>query len=293
MKKTITRMARAIIALLFCTQLLQGQNNLGINNPTPDASAALHVDTAATGPQGILIPRMTQARRNAIANPAPALMIYQTDGTKGFYYNSGTAAMPVWSVVGVSGIPTGGIAGQVLSKVDATDNNTQWVTPNSGSATIVLRADKTGGASQSIPVAGTTSPTIIAFENVVGGVPSGFGSYVPSTGIYTTAAAGMYMVTVNLLGPDNSPTNNSVPYCINLIINNTAFGTTTGGVIYGLYPSLSNVTTVGIKSRGSFSSMVYLGASDNIRVAVHGGNSAVIPTNLNTNASCNISIVKM
>ena len=128
MKRVIKSIATVIATVLLCTQLVHAQNNLGINNPTPDASAALHVDTAATGPQGILIPRMTLARRNAIANPATGLLIYQTDGTKGFYYNSGTAVMAVWSVVGGSGVPTGGTAGQVLSKVDGTDYNTQWVT---------------------------------------------------------------------------------------------------------------------------------------------------------------------
>jgi len=41
------------------------------------------------------------------------------------------------------GVPTGGTAGQVLSKVNATDYNTAWVTPASGSATNGL---PTGGS---------------------------------------------------------------------------------------------------------------------------------------------------
>ncbi|RLD57654.1 MAG: hypothetical protein DRJ05_09355, partial [Bacteroidetes bacterium] len=43
------------------------QNNIGINNPTPDPSAALDI-TASD--KGLLIPRMTTAQRIAIQSPA-------------------------------------------------------------------------------------------------------------------------------------------------------------------------------------------------------------------------------
>ena len=64
---------------------------MGINTETPDASAALDI-TSTTG--GVLVPRMTQAQRNQIndpAGPADGLMIYQTDGTPGFYYYNGSS----------------------------------------------------------------------------------------------------------------------------------------------------------------------------------------------------------
>jgi hypothetical protein len=63
----------------------------------PDNSAILDVNTPA---KGLLIPRMTKAQRNAIPNPAPSLMIFQTDNTPGIYYNSGTAASPFWVMPG-------------------------------------------------------------------------------------------------------------------------------------------------------------------------------------------------
>ena len=104
MKKILTT---AITILLISISATYAQNNLGINTTTPNASAALHVDTASTGPQGILIPRMTQARRNAIANPATGLLIYQTDNIAWFYNYNGTAWV---SVVGTSS----GIVSQLL-----------------------------------------------------------------------------------------------------------------------------------------------------------------------------------
>ena len=39
------------------------------------------------------------------------------------------------------GVPTGGIAGQVLTKVDGTDYNTQWSTPQSGGGNPIYMAD--------------------------------------------------------------------------------------------------------------------------------------------------------
>lgn len=57
--------------------------NIGIGT-APDASAILDINS--TG-KGILIPRMTEANRPA--SPIDGLLIYQTDGTPGFYYYGG------------------------------------------------------------------------------------------------------------------------------------------------------------------------------------------------------------
>ncbi|MDB9922059.1 DUF1566 domain-containing protein [Polaribacter sp.] len=61
---------------------------VGIGTTTPDASSALDI-TSTT--KGLLIPRMTETQRDAISSPATGLMIYQTDGTVGFYYYNGSS----------------------------------------------------------------------------------------------------------------------------------------------------------------------------------------------------------
>jgi hypothetical protein len=61
---------------------------IGINNETPDTSAALDI-TSTTG--GLLVPRMTETQRDAITSAATGLMIYQTNGTVGFYYYNGSS----------------------------------------------------------------------------------------------------------------------------------------------------------------------------------------------------------
>ena len=74
------------IFLFLITSNISAQ--VGINNSNPDPTAALDI-TSVTG--GLLIPRMTETNRGQIDTPAVGLIIYQTDGTPGFYYNNGSA----------------------------------------------------------------------------------------------------------------------------------------------------------------------------------------------------------
>jgi len=69
----------------FSSVISYGQN-VGIGTNVPHASAALEVKDSA---RGILIPRMTATQRTSISSPAEGLMVYQTDGTKGFWYWDG------------------------------------------------------------------------------------------------------------------------------------------------------------------------------------------------------------
>jgi len=80
----------AFLAVVFLTATISAQ--VGINNENPDPSAALDI-TSTSG--GLLVPRMTNAQRDAISSPATGLMVYQTDGTIGFYYYDGSS----WSSV--------------------------------------------------------------------------------------------------------------------------------------------------------------------------------------------------
>ena len=91
-------MKTIINTLLFATLLIlsvstNAQNTFpatgsaGIGTTTPDASALLEVKSTN---KGILIPRMTQAQRNAIASPAQGLLIFQTNATAAFYFYNGS-----------------------------------------------------------------------------------------------------------------------------------------------------------------------------------------------------------
>ncbi len=52
------------------------------------ASSVLDVKSTT---KGLLPPRMTQVQRQAISSPATGLLVYQTDGSTGYYYYNGSA----------------------------------------------------------------------------------------------------------------------------------------------------------------------------------------------------------
>src|SRR6185503_13834190 len=97
----------AFFILLFISSLSYSQS-VGINNDgsSPDASSMLEIKSTT---KGILIPRMIQAQRNAINNPAAGLLIYQTDNIPGFYTHNGSAwtglaqTNNIWSLSGNNG----------------------------------------------------------------------------------------------------------------------------------------------------------------------------------------------
>ncbi len=78
-----------IVAVLCNLQIVQAQS-VGIGTTNPDASAQLDISNTA---KGILIPRLTSAQRSNISNPATGLLVFQTDGTPGFYYYTGASWM--------------------------------------------------------------------------------------------------------------------------------------------------------------------------------------------------------
>ena len=99
--------SKLILFTIFLFSLyLEAQVGIGTTNP--HTSSALEITSTNSG---ILIPRMTQAQKNAISSPATGLLVYQTDGTAGFYYYSGSAWTPFtnsgWNTTGNSGTTCG------------------------------------------------------------------------------------------------------------------------------------------------------------------------------------------
>ena len=74
---------------------------IGIGTISPNSSAILDVQSTT---QGLLLPTMTLAQKSAILTPATGLLVFQTDGTAGFYYFNGTA----WTAIGGAAAGGGG-----------------------------------------------------------------------------------------------------------------------------------------------------------------------------------------
>jgi len=95
-------MIMKIITLLFAILLTLSTNifaqGVGINTAGADADASAILDVSSTT-QGFLLPRMTEAQKDAISSPATGLLIFQTDGSPaGLYMYTGTG----WKIISSS-----------------------------------------------------------------------------------------------------------------------------------------------------------------------------------------------
>ena len=118
MKKTITILCAMFLFII--TKNATAQTNkfpssgaAGIGTTTPSSSSLLEIKSTT---KGLLIPRMTQTQRNAIASPAKGLLIYQTTNTPGFYFYDGSAwdavsSTELWQKTGTSIYYTSGKVG--------------------------------------------------------------------------------------------------------------------------------------------------------------------------------------
>ena len=101
-----------ILISLYCSVLITTAQNVALNidGSAPDNSSMLDIKSTT---KGLLIPRMTQVQRTAIASPATGLLLFQTDLTKGFYYYDGAAWVFIgnsaagWSTTGNTGTTPG------------------------------------------------------------------------------------------------------------------------------------------------------------------------------------------
>lgn len=94
----------AIIIALF-SQAAYSQVVISTNgSATADPSAILDIQSTE---MGFLAPRMTAAEIALITTPAHGLMVYQLDGTPGYYYNTGTTFVPVWNRITDDTTPIG------------------------------------------------------------------------------------------------------------------------------------------------------------------------------------------
>ena len=91
-----------LLAILLLSFVSGFSQNVAVNSDgsLPDNSAQLDVKSTN---RGMLIPRMTEVQRNAIASPSKGLLVYQTDGAEGFYFNKGTSGTPNWQFLGATG----------------------------------------------------------------------------------------------------------------------------------------------------------------------------------------------
>ena len=169
MKKILT-----ILALVLVTSSIFAQ--IGINNENPDASAALDITSTTAG---FLMPRMTNAQRQAISNPAAGLQVFVTDfdGGSVMLYN-GTE----WGTLSFTkkrpGAPTIGTA-----------------TAGDGEATISFTAPSSDGGSAITSYTATSSP-----GGITGTLSQSGSGSITVTGLTNATAYTFKVTATNAIG---------------------------------------------------------------------------------------------
>ena len=136
---------------------------VGINTTTPDPSAALDI-TSTTG--GLLLPRMTNAERQAISNPAEGLMVYVTDfdgGTFLFYDGTGWKELSLTDARDTPDAPT-------IGTVNAGDGQAtvSFTAPSNDGGSIITSYTATsnpGGITGTVTQSGSGSITVTGLTN--------------------------------------------------------------------------------------------------------------------------------
>ncbi|MBP6000175.1 MAG: tail fiber domain-containing protein [Sediminibacterium sp.] len=136
-------MKRHFFLIIGCIFSMQLMAQTGIGTTTPDPSAKLEVNSIT---KGFLPPRMTSAQRVAISSPAAGLMVYQSDGTAGLYYYTGSAWVYIINssnnVLSVSNGGTGSNSGSITGSGALTfaaggSNQSITLTPSGTGNTII------------------------------------------------------------------------------------------------------------------------------------------------------------
>lgn len=284
------------IQLLFAALLLSLSSysqSVGVNSDgsTPDNSAMLDVKSTS---KGMLVPRMSLSERNLISLPATGLLIYQTDNTPGFYYNSGTSASPAWTLIGEladNSVTTSKIANNAVTvgKISTTSGTASsstylrgdgtWSTPAQGSVNLGVIATNT--AAQNISVGGSTvTPTTITFNNYpsISGVTT-TGTFNGTT--YTASVAGLYLINAGIVTTTGT-TNVSVRPGIRIGSTIVAWGTTVTSINY---PNTSVCT-------GMVSMACWLDAGATVSIAAANVNTTT-QAPVSTDGTTRLSIVKL
>lgn len=89
-------MKRIILGCILVCIVQYAQGQIGIGTSTPDESSVLEVSSSD---KGVLAPRLTEAQRDGILNPAKGLIIYNLTENC-LQINSGTTSSPYWSCIG-------------------------------------------------------------------------------------------------------------------------------------------------------------------------------------------------
>lgn len=230
---------KRLIILIFLAYNLVSMAQVAINTDNSEADNSAMLDVKSTA-KGLLIPRMTVEQRNAITNPANGLLIFQTDNASGFYYNSGSASSPTWSLIGKDAWTLAGNSGTNSSTnfIGTIDNVTlKFRVSNINAGLIDPVTDNTSLGKQSL-----NSITTGTYNSALGTMALGSNQ----SGLFNTAI-GYSSAYMNNSGSGN------VSIGANALYNNTTGENNTAIGMKALFSNTSGSSNVALGQRALYS----------------------------------------
>lgn len=185
---------------------------------TPDASSILELKSTS---KGFLAPRMTATQRAAISSPATGLIVYQTDGTTGFYFYDGSA----WALLGKQITFSTGLTNTSNTvTVNTTQNISKLSNLTTNGIVTTSSSDGTLGVTSTLPVAngGTGVSTTTAYGVLTGGTTA--------TGAFQNAGAGTSGQVLTSNGASALPSFQAMGALVGLKVLTSGNYTPTAGV---------------------------------------------------------------
>jgi hypothetical protein len=166
-----------------------------------------------------------------------------------------------------AGVPAGGTAGQVLTKVDGTDFNTQWTDAASGGG-LDVQLFVTPTVSQTISAlagAGTSTRLEFSQTNPAGAQLTGGNTWNGSVFTVGAQGAGWYQITAATRGvQSNGSTLSAVGVLPLLDINDAMLNTDNNPSAIGVAPF--NTAMLNTRNSGYLSKLVFLSAGQTVEI---------------------------
>ncbi len=170
-------------ALALSVNKVQGQG-MAINTSGSTADNSAMLDVSSTS-KGVLVPRMTAAQVAAISAPATGLLVYQTDGTTGFYYYNGST----WTIVGGGGgTPTGAAGGDLTGSYPNPAIASNAISTSEIQNGTIINADVSNSAAIAYSKLNLTGSVAIADLSATGSASSS--TYLRGDGTWATPSGG-------------------------------------------------------------------------------------------------------
>ncbi|MFZ1800973.1 MAG: hypothetical protein WAU24_13990 [Chitinophagaceae bacterium] len=250
-----------LLMTLLMAQYIKAQNifpstgSAGIGTATPNASSFLEMISKN---KGLLIPRLNKEQRAGITNPTEGLMIFQTNGSAGFYFYDGIAWKQInytkssngWSLTGNSGTNP---ATNFIGNTDAKSFSFRVNNEKAGVIGADLANTNTGFGYKTIKssISGTDSYNTAfgvgtLFNNTTGNNNTATGSYALNNNLTANSntANGSLAMQFNTTSNDNTAAGNSSMLFMGTGTSNTAIGT---NGMFSLFSGNSN-TAIGTNS---------------------------------------------